>query len=435
MAPIIGVDNAKVNAQLVTINSRLTRTYETLAARPQGSRNILITGAGNVGSNIGLALLQDPRFADYNIHYFDNMTSGHRKPLNIMNAQLHVGDLESFDDIDAVMKYVRPELVVHTAAYISVKESVDNPDKYWDGNYYGARNLFRAMEKTGVTKSLFSQTAACYDGTLGRPLKETDPFKPNNPYGETKARIAQDLMDGNDFPDIRNISLHYFNVCGSPSSHILREDHGLNTEGHLIPIIWQVAFYNLLTRFGLRPDSIGKVRLDVVATRYGEKRDLFTINGTDFDKESPYCTDGTCVRDYVGMQLMTFYHLAAIDRLLNDRMEAPYEAFNLGTMKGSSVTVVANTAEKVFRQEAGLPEMDEAMTGDIESPQRIIPIKIGPRRPGDPGFLVADPTKAQQVLAKGLGIPQLTLEDFVRDAFWSMLFRPMGYGDNPNIPH
>jgi|GEM_PF-269730 len=443
------VNNTAVNARLGAIREGLLTTSRTLAARSPGSRNILITGAGNVGSNIGLALLMDPRFNDYNVHFFDNMSSGHRRALEIMNIHDHgdmngahgqnsgangghlfIGDLKSYEAIDNVIGLLRPELVVHTAAYISVPESVKDPGKYWAGNYQGALNLYEAMQRHGVTKALFSQTAACYDGGLNKPLNEDDPFNPNNPYGETKAAIAQSLRRGTMFPDIDNISLHYFNVCGAPSSHMLREDHGLNTEGHLIPIIWQVAFYNLLTRFGLDPVSLeGFIRDDVIAS-YGEKRSSLTIFGNDFDTE-----DGTCVRDYIGMQLMTFYHLEAIARLLSSRRESRYEAFNLGTMMGNSNKQVVNTFENVIRQELGFPVMGPELEAFMESPQRIIPVKMGGRREGDPGFLVADPTRAQTVLAKGLDIPQLTLKDFLRDAFWSMLFRPMGYGDNPNIVH
>jgi UDP-glucose 4-epimerase len=96
----------------------------------------------------------------------------------------------------------------------------------------------------------------------------------------------------------------------------------------------------------------------------------FTIFGDDYPTP-----DGTCVRDYVHVTDLADAHVRALRALLDG---ADPMALNLGTGRGSSVRELVATVHEV--------------TG------RDFPVQFGPRRPGDPPALVADPTRAREKL-------------------------------------
>jgi len=95
-----------------------------------------------------------------------------------------------------------------------------------------------------------------------------------------------------------------------------------------------------------------------------------TVFGRDYDT-----ADGTCIRDYVHVADLASAHALAVDYLMAGGAST---AFNLGNGLGFSVQQVIDTAR--------------AVTG------RQIPTLDAPRRAGDPPRLVADASKAMQVL-------------------------------------
>jgi len=93
-----------------------------------------------------------------------------------------------------------------------------------------------------------------------------------------------------------------------------------------------------------------------------------------FGKDYP-TPDGTCIRDYIHVSDLAQMHIRALERLVDGGESM---AVNVGTGKGYSVEEVVATAEVV--------------TG------RKIPRRYMPRRPGDPAILVADPSRAENLL-------------------------------------
>lgn len=151
-------------------------------------------------------------------------------------------------------------------------------------------------------------------------------------------------------------SLRYFNAAGSDPDGEVGEIH--DPETHLIPLIIAAAF---------------------------GKRDSIEIFGDDYPT-----ADGSCVRDYIHVDDLAKAHILAMDRLLNGHKSI---AINLGTGRGSSILEVINTTEKISGKK--------------------VPAKIGPRRPGDPASLVADPTLAKSELGWEA---QEDLETMINDA-------------------
>ena len=162
-----------------------------------------------------------------------------------------------------------------------------------------------------------------------------------NPYGVSKLFFEYALEAYDRAYGLRYTALRYFNAAGADESGEIGELHV--PEAHLIPSAFMAAT-------GARPAM-----------------DLF---GTDYPTP-----DGTCVRDYVHVNDLADAHVTALERLAGG---AESIAVNLGTGTGYSVKQVLDKIEQV--------------TG------RKVPVKIAPRREGDPPALVADPRKAEQLL-------------------------------------
>ena len=104
-----------------------------------------------------------------------------------------------------------------------------------------------------------------------------------------------------------------------------------------------------------------------------------------------------CIRDYIHVVDLAAAHLLALEHLVAGESSA---AFNLGTGEGHSVREVFDVCQKVSGTE--------------------IPVTEGPRRPGDPPRLVADPSRARDELRWKAGHP--LLEEIVETA-WAWMTR------------
>ncbi len=306
-------------------------------------RILVVGGAGYIGSHMCLALRQ----AGYHVTVFDNLSRGHADAVG--DAELVVGDIRSPDQLRACFSQGF-DLVMHFAAMAYVGESVTDPAAYYSNNVSGSLLLFDAMRHAGVSRLVFSSTCATYGDPLERPIAETHPQNPVNPYGRSKRMVEQVLADYADAYGLQSISLRYFNAAGCDPGGRLGERH--EPETHLIPLIMQQA---LRVRDGADPGITA-----------------LQIHGNDFET-----ADGTCVRDYVHVSDLCRAHLLAAERLLSG-VSGGAEAFNLGNGRGYSVLEVIDAVARV----SGI---------DIR-------YSVGPRRAGDPAWLVGSAERARTVL-------------------------------------
>lgn len=322
-------------------------------------------GAGYIGSHMVKDLINHGE----EVVVADNLSTGHRKAV-AKAAKLYIGDIRDRRFLDQIFTNEDIQAVIHCAAFSIVPESMQKPLKYFDNNTGGMITLLEAMHDFGVKYIVFSSTAATYGVPKRMPIKETDPQKPINPYGLSKLMMEQMMAWADRAYGIKFVALRYFNVAGAAPDGTIGEDHGPET--HLVPIIMQVA--------------------------QGKRQEL-AIFGDDYDTP-----DGTNVRDYVHVMDLADAHLLALQYLLAGNASA---AFNLGSSTGFSNRQMLEAARAVTKQP--------------------IPAKVAPRRPGDPDSLVADSTKAREVLHWQPKYDDV--HDIIATAWKWHATHPDGYGD------
>src|SRR4051812_48753133 len=325
---------------------------------------ILVTGgAGYIGSHAVRHFLS----RGHDVWVYDNLSLGHRGA--VPRDRLLVADLAEAHRLDHALLSNRIEAVVHFAAFAFVGESVRDPGKYYQNNLVNTLNLMDCARRNGISRFIFSSTCATYGVPQQVPITEDEPQKPINPYGNGKLAVEWALADYAAAYGWGYAALRYFNAAGASPDGSIGEDH--DPETHLIPLVLQSVL-------GQRPHV--------------------EVYGTDYPTP-----DGTCVRDYIHVDDLAEAHLLALEHLEPGKGLC----YNLGTGRGYSVREVVRVAEEV--------------TG------KKVPVKEGPRRPGDPPVLVASADK----VAREIGWrPRYTeLLPIVRTAWNWHRTHPRGYDD------
>jgi len=277
------------------------------------------------------------RSQGFEVLLYDNLSTGHAEL--VKGFELIVGDVTETDKLTAAMK--RCEAVMHFAAHAYVGESVMNPRKYFRNNVEGGLALLNTALDAGLRHVIFSSTCAVYGVPARVPIGEDTPRNPVNSYGVSKQFFEQALASYDVAYGLRFVSLRYFNAAGADEAGGTGECH--EPETHLVPLALRAA------------------------TDHGPHLQVF---GDDYPTP-----DGTCVRDYIHVTDLAEAHVKALAYL---RSGGSSIALNLGTGSGHSVNEVIAAVETI--------------TGNPVRKQ------YGPRRPGDPPVLVADPSRAARVL-------------------------------------
>src|SRR6266702_4912859 len=159
---------------------------------------ILVTGgAGYIGSHTCITLLA----AGEQVVVFDNFSNSSLVALErvqkISGKSLTVveGDIRDQDALEKVLAQYGCKAVVHFAGLKSVQDSVAEPLEYYDQNVIGSHRLLRAMQKTGVSRIVFSSSATVYGVPEFLPYTEDHPLRAVNHYGRTKLMIEDMLRD------------------------------------------------------------------------------------------------------------------------------------------------------------------------------------------------------------------------------------------------
>lgn len=306
-------------------------------------------GAGFIGTHTTVALIE----AGYDVVMIDNFSNS--DPTAVEGVEKILGRKVTFEEVDTcdekalrgVFERHQFDTVIHFAAFKAVGESVAEPLKYYRNNLVSYMNILELMKEFKRPNVLFSSSATVYGDATTLPVTEQTPRQPaTSPYGNTK-QIAEDILSDccRAYEGFHGIALRYFNPIGAHPSALIGElPRGV--PNNLVPYITQTAA-------GIRQ--------------------YLSIFGNDYDTP-----DGTCLRDYIDIVDLAKAHVAAVDRMVQGKMEAKYEIFNVGTGRPVSVLELVTHFEKA---------------NDL-----TLPYKMVGRRAGDVPAVWADTTLANEKL-------------------------------------
>jgi UDP-glucose 4-epimerase len=312
--------------------------------------NILVTGgAGYIGSHTAVQLLEQ----GHTVHILDDLSNSNYsviEKIEKLSARSIVFTEGSVLDtllLKRIMTQEAFDAVIHFAALKAVNESVKVPLQYYQTNVCGTLSLCEAMKSCGITKLVFSSSAAVYGNSEVMPLSEQSPVQPPlTPYGRTKFMAEQILIDvAAAYEQWNVVLLRYFNPVGAHESGEIGENL-LQDPTNVMPLILKVAG--------------------------GLKKEL-SIFGNDYAT-----SDGSGVRDFIHVLDLANGHVKAIEFLCGEKQEERVEVFNLGTGKGYSVKQLVKT----FEEQTG----------------KRVKVIEAERRPGDIAVSWADPSKAEKKL-------------------------------------
>jgi UDP-glucose-4-epimerase GalE len=297
---------------------------------------ILVTGgAGYIGSHTVRMLREQGR----PLVVLDSMELGHTAAL--LGAPLVVGDIRDGDLVQQVCREHGVTQVVHFAAYKSVGESMQHPEKYWRNNVAGTVELVEALLAADVNQIVFSSSCSVNGTPTSVPVDEDAPLHPESPYAESKAMVEKILGWYGVTKGLRSVSLRYFNAAGASTDALIGEDWTYSI--NLVPVVMKATL-------GRRPPV--------------------QVFGADYPTP-----DGTCIRDYIHVDDLADAHIRSLAYLADG---GDTVSLNVGTGVGSSVFDVIRATERISGQ--------------------AVPYEVMPRRAGDAVATYADPTRINATL-------------------------------------
>ncbi len=171
----------------------------------------LVTGgAGFIGSHIAEALLARGDA----VRVLDNFSTGKRENIEsfVDGIELVEGDIRDASRVGEAVRGM--DAIFHSAAFVSVAESIEKPQECFDANVSGTHLLLESARRTGVGRVVLASSAAVYGESEALPLVEETLLQPKSPYALSK-RINEMYADlFTDSFGLEVVALRYFNVYG-----------------------------------------------------------------------------------------------------------------------------------------------------------------------------------------------------------------------------
>lgn len=308
-------------------------------------RSVVVTGgSGFIGSNVCKQFVENG-FTVINIDKRKREMDGVTQyPFEVDNKQ-----------VQGILKLIKPDVVVHIAAYNSVPDSLINTNQTYTDNVYSTISLLNNCVDAGVKNFIFASSSSVYGTSINEDgsFKETDPLSPINPYGRTKVMCERIIEDYAKTYGMNYMNLRLFNVAGSDGGKLGYQKDPVK---HVLPILVQKGL-------------LGEV---------------FTVNGINYPTE-----DGTVVRDYTHVTDVARAFVATTHWIIDQQLSG---VLNIGNNNPVSMLELVK-------------EVEEQLNTEIEVLSTL-------ERPGDMVQTHADISTTEKVLGWQ---PALNIKDIVAD--------------------
>ena len=188
-----------------TVLSRKAENEPPTARLPL--RALVTGGAGFIGSNIVKRLLEQGEQPVV----LDNLSSGYKENL-LPEVKFINGDVRDRETVEKAMTGC--SVVLHLAASVGNKRSIDDPLTDSGVNLIGTLNVLEAARKHDIKRIVFSSSAGIFGELKTLPIAEDHPQDPDSPYGTSKLAAEKMCLVYNKLYGMRNVCLRYFNVYG-----------------------------------------------------------------------------------------------------------------------------------------------------------------------------------------------------------------------------
>ena len=298
---------------------------------------IIVTGGcGYIGSHTVIELIEN----NYTVIILDDLSNSTEETLHRIEKITNVKPIFINIDLKDELKTKKvfnehkdAKAVINFAAHKAVGESVQKPLMYYKNNLYSLINTLTALTENNINGFIFSSSATVYGAPESLPITEKSKTqRPFSPYGNTK-KIAEEIIDDliKSETNLSAISLRYFNPIGAHESGLIGElPSGI--PNNLMPYITQTAA-------GIR--------------------EKLMVYGNDYPTK-----DGTPIRDYIHVVDLAKAHVLAVERIIKNQQEKPFEIFNLGTGNGFSVLDIITSFEEVTNSKLNY-EITDRRPGDV----------------------------------------------------------------------
>lgn len=174
---------------------------------------ILVTGgAGFIGSHIVDACIKRGK----KVAIIDDLSFSKKENIN-PHASFFKTDISDFLNLERVFEKIKPKIIFHCAALARIQPSFLNPDRYFEVNVIGTRNILLLAKKFGTKRIIYSASSSAYGVQNQKKLKEDMKLTSQslNPYSSVK-RMGEMLMKdlGKMTGGPETVCLRYFNVYG-----------------------------------------------------------------------------------------------------------------------------------------------------------------------------------------------------------------------------
>ena len=176
--------------------------------------SLVTGGAGFIGSHLATALVRQ----GHHVRVLDNFSTGSRENLAPLKDQIELveGDVRNADMVALAVAGV--DYIFHQAAFISVPQSMVEPQTCFDINVRGTQILLEAARQEDVQAVVLASSAAVYGANADMPLTEESKTQSLSPYAASKRMNEMQAELYTHVFNLPTVALRYFNVYGPRQS-------------------------------------------------------------------------------------------------------------------------------------------------------------------------------------------------------------------------